>query len=281
MTLFDAAALDLDEYLTRIGYGGATRPTLETLHAIALHHPAAIPFENLNPLLGRPVPLDLASLQQKLVRDGRGGWCFEHNLLLGAALSALGYSVNGLAARVLWNAVPGTVTPRSHMVLLIELDEEQYIVDAGFGGLTLTAPLRLDADVVQPTPHESFRLTRAGDGFTVEASLKDDWKPLYRFDLQRQAFADYQVTNWYLSHHPQSHFVTSLIAARTPIDRRLALRNAELAIHRGGCTERRALTGAPDLRAALEELFDIRVPAGDDVDAALTRIVTATPLATT
>jgi N-hydroxyarylamine O-acetyltransferase len=233
--MFDSSDLDLDAYLARIGYDGRVVPDLETLSALALAHPLAIPFENLDPLLRRPVALDPASLQRKLVHGGRGGWCFEHNLLLGTALRAIGFDVAGLAARVLWMAAPGMNSPRSHMVLLVDVDGQHYVVDAGFGGLTLTAPIRLEADVEQQTPHEPFRLvpspstapgTRpatlpgSGDGFVMEARLGAEWTPLYRFDLLRQNRADYEVTNWYLSNHPQSHFVTGLMAARVERTRR-------------------------------------------------------------
>ena len=282
MTLFDPSSLDLDAYFDRIGFDGSSTPDLRTLETIAYRHPAAIPFENLNPLSGRPVPLDVGSLQQKMVRDGRGGWCFEHNLLLGTALAAAGFRVEGLAARVLWNVAAGVETPRSHMVLHIELDGQPYIVDAGFGGLTLTGPLRLQATVEQQTPHERFRLMPAGDCFVVEAEIGGEWRALYRFDLHRQALADYQVTNWYLSNHPQSHFVTGLMAARVQPDRRYGLRNTDLAIHhRDGFTERRALATAGEIRSTLEQLFGIRVPAGEDIDAALARIAAAAAPAVT
>ena len=102
MTAFDTASLDLDAYLSRIGHAGPVAADLPTLQSIALRHPSAIPFENLNALLRRPVPLDIASLQQKMLQDGRGGWCFEHNVLLGTALRAIGFDVTGLAARVRW-----------------------------------------------------------------------------------------------------------------------------------------------------------------------------------
>jgi len=273
MTLFDPSSLDLEAYLDRIGFDGHASPDLQTLRTIALRHPAAIPFENLNPLLGRPVSLDIASLQQKLVDGGRGGWCFEHNLLLGSALAAIGFDVEGLAARVLWSVPAGAVRPRSHMVLHVDLDGLPYIVDAGFGGLTLTGPLRLEARVEQQTPHERVRLMPAGDSFVAEAEIGGQWKALYRFDLQRQALADYQVTNWYLSNHPESQFVTCLMAARVQEDRRYGLRNSELSIHhRDGFTERRTLATAAEIRTTLEQLFGICVPAGDDVDAAFARI---------
>jgi N-hydroxyarylamine O-acetyltransferase len=273
MTLFDPSALDLDAYLDRIGFDGSAAPDLATLEAVAYRHPAAIPFENLNPLSGRAVPLDIESLQQKLVSGGRGGWCFEHNLLLGTALVAIGFRVEGLAARVLLNVPAGTETPRSHMVLHLDLGGRSYIVDAGFGGLTLTGPLRLEPAIEQQTPHERFRLIPAGESFVAEAEIGAVWRPLYRFDLHRQTLPDYQVTNWYLSNHPQSHFVTGLIAARVQPDRRYGLRNMDLAIHhRDGFTERRTLTTAAELRTILEQLFGIRVPAGEDVDAAFARV---------
>src|SRR4249920_3430118 len=95
--------LFLDEYFQRIGHTGPRSPTLDTLRALHLRHTTTIAFENLSPLLGWPVHLDIESLHQKLVRDGRGGYCFEQNLLFSHALRALGFRVAGLAARVLWN----------------------------------------------------------------------------------------------------------------------------------------------------------------------------------
>src|SRR5262245_56084487 len=99
--------IDLGAYLERIGYAGPRTATIETLRALHARHPDAIPFENLNPLLRWPVLLDAASLDKKLVRGGRGGYCFEHNLLFRHALTALGFRTTCLAARVLWNAPEG------------------------------------------------------------------------------------------------------------------------------------------------------------------------------
>src|SRR5689334_22752965 len=93
---------DLDSYLKRIGYLGPRTATLDTLRALQARHPLAIPFENLNTLAGRPVPLDIESLERKLVQGRRGGYCFEQNLLFKHALGALGFSATALAARVVW-----------------------------------------------------------------------------------------------------------------------------------------------------------------------------------
>ena len=265
---------DLDAYFERIGYSGPCSATIDTLEAIHARHPQAIPFENLNPLLRWPVRLDAASLQQKLVREGRGGYCFEQNLLLYHVLRTLELEVRGLAARVLWNAPEDAVRARSHMLLLVDLDDRPYVADVGFGGLTLTAPLRLQPDVEQATPHEPFRLIRTGEAFVMQAQVGGAWKSLYRFDLQEQLLPDYEVTNWYLSNHPESHFVTGLIAARPDRDRRYALRNNELAVyHVNGQTERRVLSSAAALRAALEDAFRLTLPEGPELDAALERLV--------
>jgi N-hydroxyarylamine O-acetyltransferase len=268
-----AGEVDVDAYLARIGYHGGLAPTPETLRALAVHHAAAIPFENLDPLLGVPVRLDIASLQEKLVHGGRGGYCFEHNLLLAHVLDALGMPVRGLAARILWNAPADARPPRGHMLLRVELDEP-WIVDVGFGGLTLTGALRLEPEAEQSTAHEPFRLLRDGDDWTMQAHAGGAWKTLYRFDLRPQYLADYEVTSWYLSNHPRSHFVTGLIAARAAPGRRYALRGAELAVHHlAGGTARRHLDSTAAIRKTLQTDFLLTLPEGAALETALERLV--------
>ncbi|MGH6839234.1 MAG: arylamine N-acetyltransferase family protein [Methylocella sp.] len=267
-------AIGLDAYFSRIGYLGGRKPTLETLEKIVARHTEAIPFENLNPLLRWHVRLDPASLEEKMVRGGRGGYCYEQNLLLKSALNALGYRVTCLAARVLWNVPEGAITPRTHMLLRIDMGEPPLIVDVGFGGLTLTGVLRLEPDAEQPTPHEPFRLVRAGEDFIMQANIGKLWKTLYCFDLQPQFLPDYEVTNWYLLNHPNSHFIHGLMAARPAQDRRYALRNNEFAVHHlGGKTERKILSTIAELREALQDAFRLTLPGAPELDIALGRLI--------
>ena len=269
-----SAGVNLEAYFQRIGYMGERTPTLSTLSTIHALHPQAIPFENLNPLLRLPVLLDRASIQQKLVQDGRGGYCFEHNLLLKHVLEALGFKVKGLAARVLWNVPEGVITPRGHMLLLVKVDERPFIADVGFGGLTLTTPLLLEPDIAQETPHEPFRLIREAETFVLQANIREEWKPLYRFDLQEQFLPDYEVSNWYLSNHPNSHFITGLIGAKTTPDRRYALRNHELAVHHlHGNTERHTLDSVSALRSTLENIFRLNLTEMPEIDTTLQRLI--------
>ena len=267
------SGFELDAYLARIGYAGPRTATIDTLMSVHSLHPAAIPFENLNPLLGWPVSLDPDFLQAKLVSGGRGGWCFEHNTLFRHALEALGFSVTSLAARVLWNAPPNSpMGPRSHMLLLVDLGGRLYIADVGFGGNVLTAPLRLEPHIEQPTPHEPHRLLPLENGFVLESFLSGEWKSLYRFTTEPQFPADYEVSNWYLCHHPSSFFRQILIGARVTAEGRYALRNNTLAIHRNGKTEKRTLAEPDSLRSSLENDFAIQLPESPELAVMLERI---------
>ncbi|HEY7642784.1 MAG TPA: arylamine N-acetyltransferase [Steroidobacteraceae bacterium] len=269
---------DLGAYFERIGYGGPAAPRLDTLREIHRLHPQEIAFENLNPLMHWPVPLDIGSLQRKLVTQQRGGYCYEHNLLLKRALEHIGFRVAGLAARVLLNLPEDAVRPRTHMLLQVDVEDEIWIADVGFGGMTLTAPLRLVEHVPQSTPHEPYRLMRLGGDYALQAQVRSEWRTLYRFDLQEQVLPDYELASWHLSNHPESHFVQRLIAARTAPQRRYALRQNELAIHDAdGGTERRSLTSAKALREALSETFRIALPESPALDARLKEISQSPP----
>ena len=271
-------SIDLGAYFKRIGYDGPRTNTLETLRALHLLHPQAIPFENLDPLLKRPVKLDLPSLEAKLVAGGRGGYCFEQDLLFAQVLSALGFKVQEGTARVRWSAPPGMVTPRVHAVLFVEAEGERYLVDVGFGGNVLTAPLLLDSRVEQETPHEPFRLIDEGDGILVEeAKLNGAWTPLYAFDFSDTQPADYEMGNWFTSAHPGSIFVKGLLGARAEPDRRYALMNNQLAVHKlKGGTEKKTLGSAAELRDALTDLLKIRVNELDGLDTTLARLAAGT-----
>ena len=223
--------LDLDAYFARVGYDGPATPTLATLSRLHALHAAAIPFENLSPFLGEPVRLDIASLHDKLIARGRGGWCFEQNLLFAHALGRIGFEVTRLAARVRWNVPANVVTARSHCLLRIPIGGRDYIADVGFGGQTLTVPLRLEPGIEQATPHEPYRIIASPGGYALESRFGGEWQALYTFEMHEQQLADYEVSNWYLANHPQSIFVTGVGAARAGATARHALRNTRHAIY--------------------------------------------------
>jgi N-hydroxyarylamine O-acetyltransferase len=271
---------DLAAYFERIGYAGPRTASAATLRALHLLHPQAIPFENLDSLLGLTPQLDLDSLMKKLVRERRGGYCYEQNLLFRAVLDTLGFETTGLAARVLWDNPSNPMPSRTHMALLVENDEETWLADVGFGGMTPSAPLRFETGREQGTPHEPYRidLIDRGDyllqvklgnapdpalctasGRTPGTTSKGIWKPIYRFDLEPQFPSDYSVANHYVSTHPRSLFVNTLMAARLAPTSRLALMDCRLTIH-GATSEQRELASVAELRALLSEEFGLALP---------------------
>lgn len=159
------------------------------------------------------------------------------------------------------------------MVLHVDLDGEPYIVDAGFGGVTLTGPLRLIADSEQTTPHEPFSLRGVDDEFIEEVKIRDAWMPLYRFGLQEAFLPDYEINNWYTATHPRNLFVNELLAARPLSDRRYALRNNQFTVHHlNGETERRVLKSVDEMRKVLEGPFGLTLPNAPELEAALKRL---------
>jgi N-hydroxyarylamine O-acetyltransferase len=268
-------ALDLEAYFQRIGYDGPRDPSLATLRALHLKHPAAIPFENLNPILGLPVPIDLPSIEAKLVHTKRGGYCFEQNALFWAVLQRLGFTATGLAARVLRGGRPAEQSPRSHMLLRIELPEGVHIADIGFGSTTLTAPLRLFDESAQETPHGLFRVVKTGEEYEEQAQFDGEWQTQYRFALQQYFPQDYESLNWYRATHPKSPFVNILQVARALPDRRLGLRDNQYAIRPlEGRNEKRVLQSAREIMDVLERDFEIALPEPlSDLESALSRII--------
>lgn len=270
-----ADEINLNAYFERIGFAGSIAPNLQTLQALQLAHVLAIPFENLNPLLGLPVKLDLQSLEQKLIRERRGGWCFEHNLVFLHALRALDFEVTPYAARVIWDVPPDTITRRSHMMLMVDIGGARYVVDAGFGGPTPTAPLRLRHGAEQETPHEIFRVMGEEPPYSVEIKSGEDWRILYRFDLSEHHPVDFEAPNWYLATNPNSTFFREhLVATRPEKGKRQSLVDTELTTRTtGGETERRVLGSVAELREVLTATFGINLPSAEALDPALERIV--------
>ncbi len=281
MLIEPGAEFDLRAYLDHIGFSGAPAPDLATLRAVCALHPAAIPFENLTVLAGQPVRLDLAALQRKMTARTqaglvRGGYCFEHNTLLAAALDAIGFPVTGLAARVIWNTPPDSpLPPQTHMVLGVRADGEDWLVDAGFGGNTLTAPLRMDADGPQQTPLETFRLTKLDGDRLLEVDLDGVWAPMFRLSPEPRAAADFALSNYWVSTHPDSHFRHTVIAARTFEGGRYALRNFSLSEYRTGRAPVQRTLSASETEAALADVFGLDIPDRDAVRRTLARAVPA------
>jgi len=154
---------DQDAWLHRIGHYGSRTATLETLRAVVAAHSMAISYESIDVLLDRTPKLDMDSLQHKVIAGGRGGYCFEQNLLFRGGLRSLGFDVTSLQARVVRGLAIDAPRPALHIVLRVNLPEGPFLADVGFGNLAPTAPLALSADIEQETPHETMRFIQLGE----------------------------------------------------------------------------------------------------------------------
>jgi N-hydroxyarylamine O-acetyltransferase len=254
------AALDLDAYLARVGYSGERAACFETLRGLHLAHATHIPFENLDILLGRPIQLDLASVQAKLVAARRGGYCFEQNTLFAAVLERLGFAVNRLGARVMFGTEE--IRPRTHKLLAVEIEGDQWLADVGFGSSGLLAPVLLD----QKDPVEQFgrvfRVDNRGNVRVLQTLNSDGWFNLYAFTLERQYPIDYVVANHYTSTHPESPFVRTLIVQHMKQDKRWVLRERELTETDHNGTTTRNIPDDETLLAELAGVFGLHFPAG-------------------
>ncbi len=216
-------ALDLDAYLERIGYAGERRPGPEVLEALHSAHVLAIPFENIDVRLGRPIGLDLESLQAKLVRRRRGGYCFEHNTLFSTGLRALGFEVTTLEARVRPREVKA-VLPRTHMTLLVSIEGTDVLADVGFGGMGPLRPVPLDGTVSEQ-PGGGYRVVREeGEVRALQCRWRGEWNDLYAFTLTPALPVDYVMASHFTSTHPSSGFVQTLTVQRNERGTRHMLR---------------------------------------------------------
>jgi N-hydroxyarylamine O-acetyltransferase len=264
--------VNLNAYFERIGFAGSIAPTVGTLDQLVQLHPAAIPFENLDPLLGQSMQLDQAGLELKLLTEGRGGHGLEHNLLLLGMLGELDYTARAVPAAVAWPAPQSPISPDQHLVLLVEISSQTYLVDVGFGAMTPTAPLKLRTDVEQSTPHGDYRLLGGEGAWRLEAQTGEGWVPLYSFDPM--AAGDWAAANQYLASDPASPLRRHLVAALSPKGSRISLLDNQLSVLPvEGDGEPRQLSDLADMREVLTTSFGITLPEHELLDARLEAVL--------
>ncbi|MFI0355191.1 arylamine N-acetyltransferase [Actinomadura sp. 9N407] len=264
--------LDLDAYLERIGYDGDRSPTLETLRALHRAHVTAIPFENLEVVLGRPVLLGVEAVQDKLVRHRRGGYCFEHTELLAAVLERLGFTFTALSARVSMG-IP-KLLPATHAVLRVEVDGGLWLCDVGFGAGPLEPLPFIDGTVSEQGgwSYELHQLDASLGGLPgVEHWTLFQNGPQGR--IQRHTFIlspsyriDYDLGNHFISTSPNSPFTGRIFCQRYGPEIHHALDDTTLitthADGRADAIEKSVLEPA-EVPGILASVFGIELDAAD------------------
>ncbi|OKI07312.1 acetyltransferase [Streptomyces sp. CB02923] len=265
-TVWGGDQLDLDAYLARIGYEGERAPTETTLRKLHARHAATFGFENLEIVLGRPVLLDVKSLQEKMVGRRRGGYCYEQNLLYAAALERLGFRVTGLGARIRMGEAK--IRPVTHALLTVRLDGEDWITDVGFGGEALLEPVPLRDGFEARQGGWTLGLVREGDDGTwvLRSQHEDGWFDLYAFGPEARHPADYGVFNYYISTHPRSPFTGRMVVQQPAPDLRRTLIGTELTLTRPDWSREVRRIPAEEIPAVLETDFGLVLDERDAAD---------------
>ena len=245
--------IDIDAYLERIAYSGTRAPTAGTLQSLHRSHMLTVPFENLDIHLARPIVLDEEKFFEKIVRQRRGGFCYELNGLFAALLRAMNFDVTLLSARV-YNSegVPGP--DFDHMTLLVHTGES-WIADVGFGD-SFVEPLRLSSPDDQIQCNVAYRVERNGDGWRVlQSKTPGKWTPQYEFTLQPRQLADYAAMCHWQQTSPESHFTRKRICSMATPDGRVTLSDTTLIVTRGDAREETILHGNNAYAEALKRYF--------------------------
>jgi len=246
--------MNIDAYLRRIEYDGPRAVTSETLRGLHRQHLFTVPFENLDIPLGYPIRLDFRQIYEKVVTRRRGGFCYELNGLFGELLTAMGFPVKMLSARV--RREDGGFGPEfDHMLLKVQL-EEPWLVDVGFGD-SFVDPIVFRAGGADQVNGHRYLVLAAGDEWQL---LREDEKgqvPLYAFRDVARGLNDYREMCRFHQVSPESHFTKSWICSRATPEGRITLANMRLIVSRGGSREEVELSTPGDLRRCLRELLGI------------------------
>lgn len=252
-------AFDPGAYLKRIGLTEPPPPTLEGLHTLQRAQALAIPFENFDVLLGRGISLEPEKVFDKLVHHKRGGYCFELNGLLERALQVFGFTVRALLGRVHLSGKPGG---RTHQVALVTIEGERWVADAGFGGTTLLAPMRLVTDERQNVPGFVCRfIADPAYGFMYQQETPTAWANQYSFDLEHVVDADRELGNWWTSTNPKDFFTWARVCARQLPNGRVTLFDRKMTLRDGGTETVTVLEEGEPYLSALREHFGIELDA--------------------
>jgi N-hydroxyarylamine O-acetyltransferase len=251
--------LDLERYFARIGWRGERSPTLATLAGLVRRHVEAVPFENLDVLLHRPIGLSLGALVAKLVDARRGGYCYEHATLFAHVLRALGFAVATHSARVIMLR-PKAEAPRTHMFLTVALPEGTFVVDPGFGGLAPRAPVPLDGSHVEVAGDEHW-LERDGTDRMLTARTPDKIVAAWTTTLEEEFPIDFELANHYTSTHPESAFTQRLLARSYTPEGKLTIANRDVTL--AGRTWQLANRG--ELRGLLAKSYGFDLPEVTDL----------------
>lgn len=248
---------NLDAYFERIHFRDSPEVSLETLQALHVGHCLNIPFENLDIHLGHSISLEPDHLLEKMVHRNRGGYCYEMNGLFAFVLEELGFSVTRLMARVLIHRKP---EPRNHQVLCVHVEGRDWLVDVGFGGRGLLAPIPLEDKQMEKQFADTIRLAATPDNhWILQTLIEEIWEPQYEFNLAPYKPIDYKPGNYYHSTSPESLFTRIVLCTMPTTDGFIQLRDRHLTITANGKSVSEKAHSLEEYHQLLKKNFNIEL----------------------
>ena len=201
------------DYCNRIGYSGDAQPNLSTLTALMRCQLFTVPFENLDVQAGKVVSIEPSEIVNKIVYQPRGGYCYEVNSLFAMALTALGIDYYFVGARPMFYP---TRRPKTHMVIIVTIADEQYLCDLGFGSYGIRAPIPLSKinQTIQQDNDFYNLFCEDGKNYVVQALVDGEWINQFGFDLYPHELLDFMTANYYNSKNPDAIFVKQLLIVK-------------------------------------------------------------------
>lgn len=259
-------------YLNKLGFEGDFTPTQDNLKTLLSLHVQHIPFGNIASFLGEEVLLEPDRLVQKLLIENREGYCLEHSTLTRIALTELGYDAFNVLGRVYYQSTHTVAPVRTHLVTLVRLDQQLFLYDPGFGGMTPTTILSFEAiGKMQPTPLEPFRFVDIAvcgiDAslltdmkYMLQVFLHDEWVNVYAINPEQKiAPADAMIANWYISTSPESLFTQHLMLFTVYSESRMTLKDRVLRIHGKERSDKKILSTFSDFEETMKTVLRINL----------------------
>jgi N-hydroxyarylamine O-acetyltransferase len=247
---------NLDAYFERINYKGCMEAGEDTLRDIHIAHTLNMPFENLDVFYGRPILLDGASLYKKMVKERRGGYCFEMNGLFSLVLQEMGFKVTNLLAKVTIDGIH--YTTRTHQAILVEIGNRKWVADVGFGNDGIIAPLILEENTEQTQFAHTYRLiTHATLGYVLQKKREDGYDPLFAFTLEECSPEDFLMSNHFTATFPGSFFLTMRMCTMPTKDGRITLTDEHFKVVKNNVVLDTPIANEYEFGTVLKEHFNL------------------------
>lgn len=247
--------LDINRYLERINYHGSYTPNLETLRKLQRQHILSVPFENLDVCNHIPIELLTPVIFDKIVKQNRGGFCYELNSLFYELLVDLGFDAKMISGRSFDKKNKRYRKDFTHLAIIVHLHNTDYLVDVGYGEFTF-APLEITPNVIQNDERGQFIIDHYSNDLLKVSSLKKNRKmPLFLFGLNSKQLSEFEDMCYVQQISPHSPFTQAKLISLATEKGRVTISGDLLIISDSGVIQRNKIRNKAEYEMILEKIY--------------------------